>query len=417
MMNIAIIGSGISGLTCAYLLSGCHKITLFEANNYLGGHTNTIDIDLEGSSYAVDTGFIVYNEKTYPLFKKILKQLDVQTQPSNMSFSVKCERTGLEYKPTSLNSLFGQRKNILRPEFFGMLNGILAFNRGARRLLDKDVDFQETVKEFADKMKINTMAFEKFVVPMASAIWSTSPSIMESIPIQYLARFFNNHGLLSINNHPQWRVVKGGAREYVKKMATRFSGDIRLNSKVIRITRKPEGVKVKTGNNVIENFDAVILACHSDQALEMLKDPTSQEKEILSSIPYQKNIALLHTDISVLPLRKRVWASWNSNIPRNKENRVSLTYNMNMLQSIKCPDTICVSLNMEERIKPEKVLKRIIYNHPVYNKTTVNAQNRKHEINGLNNTYYAGAYWKYGFHEDGVKSALDVCRHFGVESI
>ena len=290
-----------------------------------------------------------------------------------MSFSVKCERTGLEYKPTSLNSLFGQRKNILRPEFFGMLNGILAFNKGARRLLDKDVNFQETVKEFADKMKINTMAFEKFVVPMASAIWSTSPSIMESIPIQYLARFFNNHGLLSINNHPQWRVVKGGAREYVKKMATRFSGDIRLNSKVIRITRKPEGVKVRTGNNIIENFDAVILACHSDQALEMLKEPTSQEKEILSSIPYQENIALLHTDISVLPFRKRVWASWNSNIPRNKENRVSLTYNMNMLQSIKCTDTICVSLNMEERIKPEKVLKRIIYNHPVYNNTTVNA--------------------------------------------
>jgi predicted NAD/FAD-binding protein len=323
-MNIAIIGSGISGLTCAYLLSGSHKITLFEANNYLGGHTNTIDIDLEGSSYAVDTGFIVYNEKTYPLFKKILKQLDVQTQPSNMSFSVKCERTGLEYKPTSLNSLFGQRKNILRPEFFGMLNGILAFNKGARRLLDKDVDFQETVKEFADKMKINTMAFEKFVVPMASAIWSTSPSIMESIPIQYLARFFNNHGLLSINNHPQWRVVKGGAREYVKKMVTRFSGDIRLNSKVIRVTRKPEGVKVRTGNNIIENFDAVILACHSDQALEMLKEPTSQEKEILSSIPYQENIALLHTDISVLPFRKRVWASWNSNIPRNKDNRVSI---------------------------------------------------------------------------------------------
>ena len=416
-MNIAIVGSGISGLTCAYLLSDAHKITLFEANNYLGGHTNTIDIELEGSTYAIDTGFIVYNEKTYPLFKKILRQLNVQTQSSNMSFSVKCERTGLEYKPTSLNSLFGQRKNMLRTEFFGMLNGILEFNKGARKLLDKDVDSQETVKQFVDKMKINTMTFEKFVIPMASAIWSTSPDLMKSIPIDYLARFFNNHGLLSINNHPQWRVIKGGAREYIKKMVARFSDSIRLNSKVVRITRKPEGVKLKTGNNVTANFDAVILACHSDQALEMLQDPTSKETEILSSIPYQENIALLHTDTSVLPLRKRIWASWNSNIPLKKENKVSLTYNMKMLQSIKCPDTICVSLNMEERIKPEKVLKRIIYNHPVYNKTTVNAQNRKHEINGLNNTYYAGAYWKYGFHEDGVKSALDVCRHFGVESI
>ncbi|MBF88788.1 MAG: FAD-dependent oxidoreductase [Candidatus Marinimicrobia bacterium] len=416
-MNIAIVGSGISGLTCAYLLSDAHKITLFEANNYLGGHTNTIDIELEGSTYAIDTGFIVYNEKTYPLFKKILRQLNVQTQSSNMSFSVKCERTGLEYKPTSLNSLFGQRKNMLRTEFFGMLNGILEFNKGARKLLDKDVDSQETVKQFVDKMKINTMTFEKFVIPMASAIWSTSPDLMKSIPIDYLARFFNNHGLLSINNHPQWRVIKGGAREYIKKMVARFSDSIRLNSKVVRITRKPEGVKLKTGNNVTANFDAVILACHSDQALEMLQDPTSKETEILSSIPYQENIALLHTDTSVLPLRKRIWASWNSNIPLKKENKVSLTYNMNMLQSIKCPDTICVSLNMEERIKPEKVLKRIIYNHPVYNKTTVNAQNRKHEINGLNNTYYAGAYWKYGFHEDGVKSALDVCRRFGVESI
>ena len=414
-MKIAIVGSGISGLTCAYLLSNSHRITLFEANSYLGGHTNTIDITLEGSTYSIDSGFIVYNEKTYPYFKKILKELDVSTQPSNMSFSVKCERTGLEYKPNSLNTLFGQRINMLRPEFFGMLKGILAFNKGARELLNKEGNYKETVKQFAEKMNINAMAFEKFVIPMASAIWSGPPHMMELFPIRYLARFFNNHGLLSVNNHPKWRVVKGGSREYVKKMALRFANRIRLNSKVIGIERCPEGIKLKTESNVVEIFDSVILACHSDQALEMLMDPTTKEREILSSIPYQENIALLHTDTSVLPRRKKVWASWNSNIPLNKERPVSLTYNMNMLQSIESPQTICVSLNMEERINPEKVLKRIVYNHPLYTNKTVTSQNRKHEISGLNNTFYAGAYWKYGFHEDGVKSALDVCKNFGVE--
>ncbi|MBH30398.1 MAG: FAD-dependent oxidoreductase [Candidatus Marinimicrobia bacterium] len=414
-MKIAIIGSGISGLTCAYLLAEHHNITLFEANSYLGGHSNTLDVTLGGTTYSVDTGFIVYNEKTYPHFNNILNELDVPTQASNMSFSVKCERTGLEYKPTSINTLFGQRRNLLDPQFFGMVRGILAFNKGARNLLEQDGDYQYTVKQFTKKNKINSLTFEKFIIPMASAIWSSPPEKISYLPMRYLARFYSNHGLLSINDHPQWRVIKGGSREYVNKMVFRFFDSIQMNSEVVEITRRNEGIKLKIESGETINFDAVILACHSDQCLKILTDPTPDEIEILSSIPYQKNTALLHTDSSVLPIRKSIWASWNSNIPIKKEDLVSLTYNMNILQSLDAPETICVSLNMEERINSEKVLERIVYHHPVYTKQTVEAQNRKDQISGLNNTYYAGAYWKYGFHEDGVVSALDVCKKLGVQ--
>ena len=414
-MKIAIIGSGISGLTCAYLLANQHNITLFEANSYLGGHSNTVDVTLGGTTYSVDTGFIVYNKKTYPHFNNILNELDVPTQASNMSFSVKCERTGLEYKPTSINTLFGQRGNLFNPQFFGMVRGILAFNKGARDLLEQDGNYQYTVKQFLEKNKINSLTFEKFIIPMASAIWSSPPERISYFPIRHLARFYRNHGLLSINDHPQWRVIKGGSKEYVHRMVSRFSDSIKINTKVVGITRTNEGIKLKTENGDVIKFHAVIMACHSDQSLKILTDPSPDEVQILSSIPYQKNTALLHTDSSVLPRRKRIWASWNSNIPIKKEDLVSLTYNMNILQSLDVPETICVSLNMEERINPEKVLKRIVYHHPVYTAQTVESQNRKDEISGVNDTYYAGAYWKYGFHEDGVVSALDVCKKLGVQ--
>ena len=413
-MRIAIIGTGVSGLTCAYLLDDYHTVTVFEASDYLGGHINTVDITLEGVKYSVDTGFIVYNEKTYPNFSTMLKQLDVTTQPSNMSFSVKCERTGLEYKPTNLNSLFGQRGNLFRPEFFRMIRGMLTFNRCAAALLKEDGTYNETVKQFADREKINKMTFEKFVVPMGSAIWSAPPSLMESFPIRYLARFYHNHGLLSLNDHPQWRVIKGGSREYIKKMTQNFSGSIRLNSRVIEVKRNKRGVALRVENSEFQDFDACVLASHSDQALAMLSDPTQDETEILSSIPFQENTALLHTDSSVLPKRKRVWASWNSLIPQEEEGLVSLTYNMNMLQSLNAPKTICVSLNMDERINPKKVIKKIVYHHPVYTEKSIEAQKRRYDISGQNNTYYVGAYWQHGFHEDGVLSAIDVCKNFGV---
>ena len=415
-MKIAIIGSGISGLTSAYLLHKKHDITLFESNNYIGGHTNTITVNDENNNQLnVDTGFIVYNNDTYPNFVKILNKLKVETQPSTMSFSLSCERSGMEYGTGNLKALFGNKSNIISFQFYKLLFGIFTYFKKAKIFLKHNNDFSYTVLDFIKSAKINNYTYEKFILPMASAIWSTNFDEIEQMPAKYLFEFYKNHDLLSINPSKKWRVIKGGSKQYVSKLIKPFDNRIRINSKVRSIKRAKNTIYLKTDHNEKEEFNAVILACHSDQALKILEDSTNQEKEILANIPYQLNQAILHTDTSVLPKNKKMWSSWNSYIPKEQNSNVSLTYNMNILQSIKSKNTFCVSINMENNINPSKIIKKINYSHPTFNKKSVFAQSQKNKISGIKNTYFAGAYWRYGFHEDGVLSALDVCKNFGVE--
>ena len=411
-MKIAIVGSGISGLVTAYLLSQDHDITVYEAANYIGGHTNTVSVELKGRNYEVDTGFIVYNEKNYPNFVKLLDQLEVPNQPTNMSFSVRCIITGLEYNGTSINKLFAQRSNLLRPSFYRMIKDILRFNRDTKQFL-KSENLKLTFGEFLEKGNYSPQLREDYAIPMTSAIWSGSPSQVLNTPFYFIARFYENHGMLNINDRPQWRVIKKGSRQYVVRLVERFQDQIRLQCPVKRIVRSKDGVEISSSDGKASQFDTVILATHSDQALEILEKPSPAEIEILGAIRYQKNEAVLHWDDSLLPKKKLAWAGWNYHKMPDSPNGTSVTYNMNILQGIESESTFCVSLNMTDKIDPTKLIKTFIYSHPVFSGNAIEAQKRLGEINGANRTYFCGAYWGSGFHEDGVNSALNVCRYFG----
>jgi predicted NAD/FAD-binding protein len=412
-MKIAVVGTGISGLVASYLLSNEHDLTVFEANDYIGGHTHTASVEVEGASYEVDMGFIVFNERNYPNFIKLLKHLDVASQPSDMSFSVSSEKTGLEYRGSSLNTLFAQRKNLFRPWFHRMILEILRFGRESRKLLDEEAS-RITVGEYLEQGKYSPQFAEHYIVPMGSAIWSANPDMMMQFPARFFVQFFKNHGFLgTTRDMPIWRTVRGGSRRYVDPITEPFRDRIRLNCPVRRIRRSGDGVEVQHAGGDVERFDRVVIATHSDQALRLLSDPSDAETEILGSIGYQDNEVVLHTDESLLPREKRAWASWNYTVPLEPRDRVAVTYNMNMLQSIESTRTFCVSLNLTETIDPDKILRRAVFDHPVYTFATIDAQKRRHEISGVNNTYYCGAYWGFGFHEDGVKSGLAVAEHFG----
>ncbi len=411
--DIAIIGSGISGLTCAWLLSRNHKVTIFEANDYVGGHTATKDITLNHQSYSVDTGFIVFNDWTYPNFIKLLQQLDVARQATEMSFSVKCQNTGLEYSGNSLNTLFAQRSNLLKPGYWLFLRDILRFNKQAVQDLEQGrISPAETLGEYLQKNRYSDAFIHHYLVPMGSAIWSAPEVSMLNFPLAFFVRFFKNHGLLSVSNRPQWYVIKGGSREYVDKMLERLQANIYLSTPVHSVKRHSSGATVTTHRGD-ENFDAVIFACHSDQALDMLDDASSDEQEILGALPYQVNDVVLHTDASLLPQRKLAWASWNYHLGRNPEQPAALTYNMNILQGIDSPETLCVTLNNTDLINPKKILGRYRYSHPCFTLEGMQAQQQWRRINGSNHSWYCGAYWLNGFHEDGVNSALRVCEDFG----
>ena len=411
-MKIAIVGSGISGLVTAYLLSQNHDITIYEAADYVGGHTNTVSVELNDKHHEVDTGFIVYNENNYPNFVKLLDKLNVPNQPTSMSFSVRCEKTGLEYNGTSVNKLFAQRLNLFRPSFYRMIKDILKFNRDAKQFLINE-DFELTFEQFLEKGKYSSQLRDSYAIPMTSAIWSGSPSQVLNTPFFFIARFSENHGMLNVNDRPQWRVIKKGSRQYVTRLIKRFEDRIRLQCPVKRIARGKEGVEVSSSHGKTSQFDNVILATHSDQALKILENPSPAEIDILGSIHYQNNEAVLHWDDSLLPKRKLAWAGWNYHKTRNPINGTSVTYNMNILQGIKSEATFCVSLNMTDRIDPAKIIKKFNYGHPVFSKNAIESQKRLGEINGVNRTYFCGAYWGSGFHEDGVNSALNVCRYFG----
>ena len=413
-MKIAIIGGGVSGLTVAHLLHDEHDLTLFEANDYVGGHTHTHELEAEGRRWRVDSGFIVYNEKTYPNFIKLLRKLKVVSQKSSMGFSVKAPNKKLEYSGASLNALFAQRQNLFRLSFYVMIKDILRFNRVAKSKLEGLVESM-TINEFLKQNKFSKHFVENYIIPMGAAIWSTAAEKTIEMPAVFYIRFFKNHGLLQTKNRPQWRVIKGGSKSYIEKIKAGFEKQIKLSTPVKKIIRYKDEVEIFFGKSgeYSNKFDKVIIATHSDQALQMLEEPSAKEKEILGSLPYQENEALLHTDESILPRKKQTWSSWNYLLNEDSKGPVALTYSMNILQSLTARTQFLVTLNSSENIDSNKILKKLIYQHPLFTVEGVRLQKEKHLINGKKNTFYCGAYWGNGFHEDGVVSALDVCKFFG----
>lgn len=409
-MKIAIVGTGISGLTCGYYLHQEHDITLFEANDYIGGHTASVDVELQGQSYSVDTGFIVYNDRTYPNFIRMMDEIGVKGVPTQMSFSVRNDSNGLEYNGHTLRTLFAQKRNWLRPGFYRFIREIVRFNKLAKQAERDEQQSLQTLGQFLVHHRFSDYFCRNYILPMGAAIWSSSLADMRAFPLMFFLRFFLNHGLLDITDRPQWYVIEGGSRAYIDPLTRGFADRIRLNSPVTDVKRSAQGVELKV-NGRSEHFDAVIFACHSDQALNMLNDPSRHEADILSAMAYQANEVVLHTDTALLPKRKAAWASWNywlSGQTGEDQQLPSLTYNMNILQHINAPHTLCVTLNSTHSIEPDKVLRKFVYHHPVFTLQSVRAQERKQEVSGLNNTWYCGAYWHNGFHEDGVRSALDV---------
>lgn len=414
-MKIAIIGSGIAGNTLAHHLYKNHDITVYEANSHIGGHTHTHDIEIDNKKYTVDTGFIVFNDRTYPEFIQLLEAHHVAWQPSNMSFSVRCETTGLEYNGTTLNSLFAQRSNLFKPSFYQMIRDILRFNKTSLELLDlnnKDYGNEVAMGDYLKQNNYGECFINQYIIPMGAAIWSTDATQMLQFPARFFVRFFHHHGMLSVNNRPQWRTITGGSVRYVEAITAPFKQAIKLNTPVKNVKRNAKNVEITLQNGDMAQFDYVFFACHSDEALRMLTDATIAEHEVLSAIPYQQNSVYLHTDITLMPKRKLAWAAWNYHLPNTPSNKVAVTYNMNILQNIDSPQPILVTLNHTDNINPAKIIKRLQYTHPVYTIAGAVAQARHAEISGQNRTGYAGAYWLNGFHEDGVKSALAALQHF-----
>jgi len=412
-VKIAIIGTGISGLTVAYLLHKDFDLTLYEANTYVGGHTNTVDIDLPEGRY-VDTGFIVFNEVTYPNFCRILRRLGVDFQPTKMTFSVKCEKTGLEYSPHNLNAFFAQRRNLLSPSFWRVIIEIFRLRSRFDSILNQE-NASTPLVPYLREQGFSARFIELFIVPLGASLWSTDPESFENFPLETFVRFFKNHGFLHIRNPFEWQVIRGGSRRYVEKMTQGFADRIRTDTPATGIQRFNDRVEVTDRSGASASFDYVILAMHSDQALAVLKDPTPAERDILGAIPYRENDTVLHTDSGILPERRSIWSSWNYLITKEKQNRASLTYDMNILQNLKASKEFCVTLNRTEAIDPERIKGRFAYDHPQFTPRSPEVQLRHSEISGMNRTHYCGAYWGYGFHEDGVKSGLQVARWFGKE--
>ena len=409
-MKIAVIGTGIAGNVAAWHLCRDHDITVYEANDYIGGHTHTHSLTLDGRDLKVDSGFIVFNERTYPHFIDLLKTLGVEKQATDMSFSMHCERTGLEYCGSTLNSLFAQRRNLLSPGFYRMVADILRFNRDASAYLASG-DTTMTLGEYLREGRYGDRFVHHFVVPMGAAIWSTEPESMLEFPASFFIRFFDNHGLLTVHDRPQWYVIKGGSNSYVEALTAPYRDRIRLSTPVTAVRRFADRVEVESSGQV-ESYNAVFFACHSDQALAMLKDASTLERDVLGAFPYQKNTALLHTGDGMLPDRRRAWASWNYRLPRNGSAKPTVTYYMNRLQSLDTATPVCVTLNNDAAVPEESILAAMTYDHPLFTEAGVNAQGRQGEVNGSNRAFFCGAYWRYGFHEDGVYSALTALEHF-----
>jgi predicted NAD/FAD-binding protein len=405
-VRIAVIGAGIGGLASAWLLSRRHEVTLFEANDYLGGHTHTHRVCLGGRQYAVDSGFIVFNPRHYPLFTALLAELGVASHPTTMSFSVHNEASGLEYNATSLDTLFCQRRNLLAPRFLGMIRDLLRFYREAPRLLTGDGP-GPTLGEYLSQGRYGAAFRDDHLVPMASALWSSPPAQILSFPARFLVQFMANHQMLRLRGRPEWRVVSGGSAHYVEALRARWQVRERLGCPVHSVRRAARAVGVAHAGGT-EHFDHVVLACHSDQALALLADASAAERAILGAITYQSNEAVLHTDRSVLPRQPKAWAAWNAFVPRDPGAPCTVSYCMNLLQGLDSPEPLIVTLNRSAAIDPAKILRTMHYAHPVHTHEARGAQLRRGEIQGINRTWFAGAYWGWGFHEDGMRSATAV---------
>jgi predicted NAD/FAD-binding protein len=411
-MRIAVVGAGVSGLVAAYLLEGEHEVTVFEADRRPGGHTNTIRVDTEYETHHVDTGFIVFNDRNYPHFERLLDRLNVAWQPSQMSFGVSDATGEFEYSSASANGLFATRAHLVSPAFHRMLADVRRFQREARELLTGDGG-DPPLGEWLERLAFSRAFIERVIVPQASAVWSADPGQMWTFPARFLASFFDNHGMLNLRDRPKWRTVHGGSQRYVEALTASFAQRIRTGTPVTAIERRDGHVSITPRGGVPEEFDHVILAVHSDQALRMLSDASDREHEILGAIPYQPNEAVLHTDRRLLPRRRRAWASWNYHLGGESTGRTRVTYHMNRLQSLSADREFCVTLNRSEAIDPDSVIKTIQYSHPVYSAGGALAQKRHGEISGTGRTHFCGAYWGFGFHEDGVVSALRVCERLG----
>lgn len=409
-----MVGAGIAGLGSAWLLSRQYEVTLFEANDYLGGHTHTHDVEVGGRLHSVDTGFIVFNGRHYPLLTRLFDELRVVSRPTTMSFSVQDQASGLEYNATSLDGLFCQRRNLFNPRFLRMGADILRFYRTAPSLLRGDLlDEATSLGEYLVEHRYSAAFRDQHILPMAAALWSMSAAQALQFPLRHLLRFMDNHHMLQVGGRPEWRVVAGGSRRYVDAMRAQWRVDARAGSPVTRIVRDGDGVVVETAAGP-ERFDQVVLACHADQALALLGDANPVERRILGAMPFQDNEAVLHTDASLLPRNRKAWAAWNAYVPSSEHSACTVSYCMNLLQSLDTAEPIVVTLNRTGAIDPAKILRRVGYAHPLQTRDSVRAQRRKPEIQGQRNTWFAGAYWGYGFHEDGFRSAVEVANALGV---
>jgi predicted NAD/FAD-binding protein len=412
-MRVAVVGTGSAGAAAAHRLAEQHDVTILEAAGRPGGHTHTRDVTVDGVTLPVDSGFIVCNDRTYPNFLALMDELSVALRPTNMSFGVSARHVDFEYHAESLSGLFAQRRNAVDPRFLRMVAEYVRFNRVARRFLASG-DETTSLAEFLRRERFSTWFADRLIVPQASAVWSADPAQMWDFPAIFLIRFFENHGMLSLRDRPQWMTVVGGSRAYLDALLAPFGDRLRLDARVTGVTRGPDGVVVRTADGSSEEYDHVVLACHSDQALALLEDPTEAERAVLGAIPYQENAATLHTDTSIMPRRRSAWSSWNAHLLAEPKDRSTLTYDMNRLQGFDTATRLLVTLNMDEEIAPERVLERMVYHHPVFTSPGLVAQRRWSEISGVEGrTHYAGAYWRWGFHEDGVWSGLRVARALG----
>ncbi len=406
--KIAIIGSGISGLSCAHALASHHDITVFEAAGYVGGHTRTVGVEKEGEHSDVDTGFIVFNDRTYPNFMQLMDSLGVRYQPTEMSFSVKNRDGDIEYNGHSLNRLFAQRINLVRPRFLSMVADIVRFNREVKAAAGEDR--YRTIGEFLERKNYSQTFTDNYLLPMVSAIWSMGLESCMDFPLDFFVRFFDNHGLLNLVDRPQWYTIKGGSSSYIKPLTAAFEEHIRVNTPVLRVERDEHSVTIITaGERSV--FDHVVFACHAPQALALLADPSGDEKRVLGEFRTSKNDVVLHTDESLLPKRKTCWASWNYNMIKAGQQRSTLTYHMNILQRLQKRHSYLVTLNQE--VQEKYILRTFTYHHPVYTRQAIDAQQRWSVISGRNRSHFCGAYWFNGFHEDGVVSGLRVASALG----
>lgn len=406
-----MIGSGISGLTCAYHLSGVHDVTLFEKDDRIGGHTNTVEVAHEGRVLRVDTGFIVFNQRNYPNFCRLLERLGVASRPTTMSFSVRDDRDGFEYGGDSVVGLIGGWSNLVRPRWWGVMRGVARLGSVGQALL-RECGEDATIGDLCNSGRFSSAFLDGYLIPMAAAIWSAPRELLMRFPAKFFLRFFDNHGMLDLRSRPEWRTVVGGSRTYIDAMLRVIGPSVRINRPVLSITRDAGGVLVRTAGTE-SRFDHVVLAAHADESLKLLAEPTSAEREVLSELPYQANDVVLHTDARLLPRRRRCWAAWNYRVSSDPARPAVVTYNMTMLQGLETRTPLCVTLNAAERIDPARVIRRFSYAHPIYTLAGDRARARWSEISGVDRTHFCGAYWGNGFHEDGVVSALRVCAMLG----